>query len=235
MRLDLHAHGEALEAEVKVFALGALDARHVRDVLLAVVAVVQRPDAGLVRMCWAARWRVAVRGGAGACRSLAAEQIRRRSAARCVACAGWDDGRPHVPPRCVCPWLRPRLFSPLAVALALYQGVVLDLSPLAPARAVRRRPERRSVACMPRQPSQLQLLHATPPAKPKPSPHSTTTHTHTPAAEGLLQRHVCMYRPASCSGAAGGATARKRRSWCAGTSHPRSEAVTPAVWRAGLC
>lgn len=39
---DLRPYREALEAEVKVGALGAFDAHAARDVLLAVVAVVQR-------------------------------------------------------------------------------------------------------------------------------------------------------------------------------------------------
>lgn len=40
---QLHADGEALQAQVKVRAHCALDPHHVADVLLAVVAVVQVP------------------------------------------------------------------------------------------------------------------------------------------------------------------------------------------------
>ena len=44
VRRDLRAHAEALQAQVEVRADGALDAHGVADVLLAVVAVVQRPE-----------------------------------------------------------------------------------------------------------------------------------------------------------------------------------------------
>ena len=61
--VDLHAHGKALKAQVKVRAHVTFDADHVGDVLLAVVAVVQRPAQRRKLVITLRACGVALRGG----------------------------------------------------------------------------------------------------------------------------------------------------------------------------
>ncbi len=83
VRRHLRADAEALQAQVEVRAHRALDAHGVADVLLAVVAVVQRPAPGPPRPAGTqARERTSVAGAAGNCSSSSLPTLARAGAAQ---------------------------------------------------------------------------------------------------------------------------------------------------------